>query len=179
MRRRAAEITSERTGERLPLPPADDEVRHLGETLNSMLDRLEAGLERERVFVADASHELRTPLAILRTELELAANPERSAGELHDAVVSAGEEVNRLSRLADDLLVIARADQGRLPIAPEPVELRELLERMRDRFAHRAAAGGRKIVVDARPGELARPRPAADRAGARQPDRQRAPPRQR
>src|SRR5205085_1638595 len=57
---------------RLPVPPARDELRALGETLNAMLERLEAGLERERSFVADASHELRTPLAVLKAELELA-----------------------------------------------------------------------------------------------------------
>ena len=82
MRRRAAEITLERSGERLPLPRADDEIHDLGATLNTMLDRIEASLERERVFVADASHELRTPLAILRTELELAERQRRSPEEL-------------------------------------------------------------------------------------------------
>ena len=83
MRRRAAGITLDRSGERLPLPRADDEVRRLGETLNEMLDRIEASLDRERVFVADASHELRTPLAILRTELELARRPGRSPRGAH------------------------------------------------------------------------------------------------
>ena len=86
MRRRAAEITLERSGERLPLPTADDEIHRLGETLNTMLDRIEASLERERVFVADASHELRTPLAILRTELELAERQQRSPEELRAAL---------------------------------------------------------------------------------------------
>ena len=100
-----------------------------------MLDRIEASLERERVFVADASHELRTPLAILRAELELARLPERSREELREAILSASDEVDRLSRLAEDLLVIARADQGRLPIKREPVEVRELLERVAARFS--------------------------------------------
>ena len=84
-----------------------------------MLDRIEAPLERERMFVADASHELRTPLAILRAEIELAPTvPGRSIEELHAALGSAAEEVDRLSRLAEDLLVIARSDQGRLPRSP-------------------------------------------------------------
>ena len=69
-----------------------------------MLDRIEASLERERVFVADASHELRTPLANLRTELELADRPGRSTDEVRAALRSAAEEVDRLSRLAEDLL---------------------------------------------------------------------------
>lgn len=149
MRRRAGEITLVRSGERLPLPPADDEVRRLGETLNAMLARIEASLDRERVFVADASHELRTPLAILRTELELADREGRSPEEMREALRSAGEEVDRLSQLAEDLLAIARSDQGSLPIAPEQVELRTLLQRVRTRFEHRAASAGRTVSVDA------------------------------
>jgi len=149
MRRRAREITLERTGERLPLPRANDEIRQLGETLNEMLDRIEASLDRERVFVADASHELRAPLAVLRTELELATRQERSPEELRAALASAAEEVDRLSQLAEDLMVIARSDQGRLPIARESVELRIVVERVRERFARRGREAGRQIVVDA------------------------------
>jgi signal transduction histidine kinase len=154
MRRRAQEITLERSGERLPLPRAEDEIHDLGKTLNVMLDRLEAGLRRERVFVADASHELRTPLAILGAELELANRRERSHEYLRVAVRSASEEVARLSRLAEDLLVIARFDQGRLPIAREPVQIRALLARVRDRFVRQPIGGERQIDVDAPAGPL-------------------------
>jgi two-component system, OmpR family, sensor kinase len=149
MRRRAAGITLERNGERLPLPATEDELRRLAETLNGMLDRIETSLERERVFVADASHELRTPLAVLRAELELAGRPGRSPDELRAAIGSAVEETDRLTRLAEDLLVIARSDQGRLPINRERVEVAELLERVRDRFAAVARAQGREVAVDA------------------------------
>ena len=149
MRRRAAEITLERSGERLPLPRADDEIRRLAETLNRMLDRIEASLERQRVFVADASHELRTPLAVLRAELELAERSERSRDELEAALRSAAEEVDRLSRLAEDLLVVARSDSGRLPLKRERVDLGALLSRIGERFEPRAAADGREIGVDA------------------------------
>jgi two-component system OmpR family sensor kinase len=152
MRRRAAEVTLQRSGERLPLPAARDEVHRLGETLNTMLDRIEASLERERAFVADASHELRTPLAVLRAELDLADRPDRTREELKEALRSASEEVDRLSRLADDLLVMARSDQGRLPINPERIGLQDLLERVRDRFARRAGESARGIAVDASPG---------------------------
>jgi two-component system, OmpR family, sensor kinase len=149
MRRRAQEITAERSGERLPLPRAEDEIHHLGETLNLMLDRLDAGLQRERVFVSDASHELRTPLAILGAELELADRAERSPEYLRAAVGSARDEIDRLSRLAEDLLVIARFDQGKLPIARQPVRVGALLERVRNRFAHQAKSAQREIAVDA------------------------------
>jgi signal transduction histidine kinase len=149
LRRRAEEVTLERSGERLPLPESEDELRRLAATLNAMLDRIEASLERERVFVADASHELRTPLAILRTELELARRPERTDDELRAAVRSAADEVDRLTRLAEDLLVIARSDQGRLSIRREPTDLAALLARVGDRFEQRAAEAGRVISVDA------------------------------
>ena len=123
MRRRADHIQGEELDERLPLPPADDEVRRLGETLNAMLARLEQAFERERTFVADASHELRTPLAIMKTELDLALRSSRSAEELREALMSAAEETDRLSQLAEDLLVIARADQGALPVRLERVSV--------------------------------------------------------
>jgi heavy metal sensor kinase len=148
MRRRADEITLERSGERLPLPRAEDEIHRLGETLNRMLDRIEASLERQRVFVADASHELRTPLAVLRTELELADRSQRTREELENALRSAVEEVDRLSRLAEDLLVVARSDQGRLPIKRERVDLGVLLGRVGERFGRRASESGREIVVE-------------------------------
>ena len=149
MRRRADEITLERSGERLPLPRADDELRRLAETLNRMLDRIESSLERQRAFVADASHELRTPLAVLRAELELAQRPVRSPEEVEAALASAAEEVDRLSRLAEDLLVVARSDRGRLPIRRERVEVGALLSRVGGRFGRRAAESRRKIVVEA------------------------------
>jgi heavy metal sensor kinase len=149
MRARAAEISSERADRRLPLPSAHDEIRRLGETLNEMLGRLEEGLARERRFVADASHELRTPLASLRTELELALRRPRSQDELEAALRSATEEVERLVRLAEDLLVLARADDGRLPLSLDRHSVRELLDAVAGRFDTRARTEGRTIEVTA------------------------------
>jgi two-component system OmpR family sensor kinase len=151
MRRRAAEISSDRLAQRLPLPAARDEIARLGETLNDMLARLEAGLERERRFVADASHELRTPLSLLRTELELALRRPRSRAQLEAALRSAADEAERLSRLAEDLLVLARADEGRLPLRIEQVASGELLEAVARRFAARAADEGRSLEVTGSP----------------------------
>jgi two-component system, OmpR family, sensor kinase len=104
-------------------------------------------LERERRFVADASHELRTPLASLRTELELALRRERSHEELEAALRSAAEETDRLSQLAEDLLVLARADEGKLPVRRERFKAAELLGDVRERFARRAAEAGRPLDV--------------------------------
>ena len=147
MRRRAAEISSDDAGARLPLPDAEDEVRRLGTTLNEMLERLEEGLERERRFTADASHELRTPLALLETELELALRRPRSPEELEAALCSAAEEVDRIRRLAEDLLVLAQLERGPAPLRREPIDATELLEGVARRFAPRAAAEGRSVEV--------------------------------
>ena len=143
MRRRAAAISAETPGERLPVPPSGDELERLGTTLNEMLDRLEAALERERGFVADAGHELRTPLALLRTELELAARQAATEAELRAAVDAASRETDRLSQLAEDLLLIARADRGRLPLRVEEVDVDELFSSVVSRFDWRAPVSRR------------------------------------
>lgn len=145
MRREAAEISTATSGRRLPVPEAQDEVRRLGETLNEMLERLDEGLLRERRFVADAGHELRTPLSLLRTELELALRRPRSADELELAIRSATEEVERLIRLAEGLLVLDRSGESALRLGE--LDARELLDAVARRFAARAAAEDRTIDV--------------------------------
>ena len=149
MRREAEAVSAAEPGRRLPLPPARDEVARLGETLNTMLGRLESALERERRFVSDASHELRTPLAALRTELELALRRERSRGELKEALRSAAEESDRLSQLAEDLLVLARSQGGELPVRREKLAAAELLAGVRERYARRVAEAGRSLELQA------------------------------
>jgi two-component system, OmpR family, sensor kinase len=115
--------------------------------LRPVVRRLEAGLARERRFVADASHELRTPLALLETELELALRRPRTAEELRLALESAAEEVERLVRLAEDLLVLARADEGRLPLQHASVSVGDLFETVARRFRPRATEEGRTLDV--------------------------------
>ena len=149
MRREAEAVSAAEPGRRLPLPAGDDEISRLGTTLNTMLDRLEAALAQERRFVSDASHELRTPLASLRTELELALRRPRPAAELRSALASAAEETERLSQVADDLLVLARADGGRFPVNPEPVPAAQLLAEVTERFGAEAAQAGRAIDLQA------------------------------
>ena len=92
-------------------------------------------LARQRGFVADASHELRTPLAVLGTELELAGRPGRSRQEPAQAVASAEDEVARLTRLTNDLLVLAGSDEGGVPVRLTPTDLRAVLERCTERAA--------------------------------------------
>ncbi|HET7856222.1 MAG TPA: ATP-binding protein, partial [Gaiellaceae bacterium] len=132
-------------GRRLPAGKARDEISRLAVTLNEMLQRLERAIERERGFVADASHELRTPLALLKAELELALRMPRSEAELREAIRSAGAETDRLVRLAEDLLVLAQADDGRLPLRREHVRAADVISAVRDAFTLRAEAAGRSI----------------------------------
>ncbi|HET8529482.1 MAG TPA: ATP-binding protein [Gaiellaceae bacterium] len=146
MRRRAAAVSAD-APTLLPVPRSRDEVSRLAETLNDMLARLHASLEHERRFVADASHELRTPLALLRTELELALRRPRPRQELEAALRSAAEETERLSRLAEDLLLIARGDRGGLPLRRRELDVEEVLETAASRFARHAESVGASVVV--------------------------------
>jgi two-component system OmpR family sensor kinase len=148
MRAEAAAISAAEPGRRLPLPQSRDEVHRLGQTLNAMLERLEGALERERSFVSDASHELRTPLALLKAELELALRRPRSREELEQALRSAAAESDRLARLAEDLLVLARSDQGRLPLRRASLSTAVVLANVAERFRPEAENDGRSIEVD-------------------------------
>ncbi|HKI21895.1 MAG TPA: ATP-binding protein [Gaiellaceae bacterium] len=148
MRSEAAAISGSEPGRRLPEGQAKDEISSLAATLNEMLRRLERAIERERSFVADASHELRTPLALLQTELELALRKPRTGPELEEMVRSASTETERLVRLAEDLLVLAQADDGRLPLRREPVRADALLNAVREAFRTRAEAAGRSIEAE-------------------------------
>jgi signal transduction histidine kinase len=152
MRRRAAAISADRPGARLPVPPANDELRRLGITLNEMLSRLEEALKRERGFVAEAGHELRTPLALLRAELDFAIHHADDADELREALRVASAETDRLVQLSGDLLLIASSDRGAVPLRRESIAARELLESVRNRFAWRAEEEGRRLEVAAPPG---------------------------
>jgi two-component system OmpR family sensor kinase len=149
MRRRAAGVSLSAEEQRMPLPVAHDEVRRLGETLNEMLDRLRRSFERERRFVADASHELRTPIAVVKTELEGALRTGDYGPQVREALLAAIEECDHLAQLAQDLLVIARAGDGQLPVRREDLAVGPLLEGVREGFADRAGQQGRALRVDA------------------------------
>lgn len=146
MRRRAEDVSAHTPG-RLPVPAGGDEISRLATTLNDMLGRLEAAFEHERQFVSNASHELRTPLAMLRTELDLALRRPRTQAELEEALRSAAHETNRLSELAEDLLLIARVDQGALPMRKERLDVEELFDAVAARFTRVAEDDGRTIEI--------------------------------
>jgi signal transduction histidine kinase len=152
MRRRALHVSLGEPGQRLPVPPGNDELARLARTLNEMIARNELAFQRERAFVADASHELRSPLAILRAELDVALMGDSSREELKRAVASAAEEADRLSALAEDLLMLAEADQGKLPVHPEPMDVQDSLRRLSERFGPRAGEANAVIEIQASPG---------------------------
>ena len=139
MRVEAAEISANDSDARLMVPARRDEIARLGETINALLGRLQRALSQQRAFVADAGHELRTPLTMLRAELELAGRPGRDQDSLLAAVRAAATDTDRLIRLAEDLLTLARADDAQVNMRHEPLELDALVM---DRVT-RIAAGAR------------------------------------
>jgi signal transduction histidine kinase len=156
MRRQAATISEHDEVTRLEVPRTHDEIAELGETMNALLARLQHALAQQRAFVADAGHELRTPLSILRTELELAARPGRSTQDLRQAIIEASTESDRLARLAEELLFLARHDELGASYPRELQPLRPLLERAADSARVRATPRTIEVVLDASP-ELAAP----------------------
>ena len=119
---------------RVPVPPGDDEIARLARTMNDMLERVDHAAQRQQRFVADASHELRSPLTRMRTELEVdLAHPERAEPLATHASVL--DETIGLQRLADDLLLVARTDEGNLgEIRFEPVDLDDIVLRVARRL---------------------------------------------
>jgi signal transduction histidine kinase len=128
LRHGAADITAAGLAEqRLPVPPAHDEIYRLAVTLNAMLDRIDSATSRQRTFVGDAAHELRSPLASVRVQLEVGQRlgPEADWSGLIDDVLV---DVDRLDRLVEDLLSLARLDEAGSLTRREPVALDELVE---------------------------------------------------
>jgi signal transduction histidine kinase len=144
MRRRAASGSHD-ASVRLPVPDSDDEVSRLAQTLNELLERIQQGVAREHQLIADASHELRTPLGLMLMQIDLALSRERSPRETRLALERLQGETQRLVRLANDLLLLARADEGQLIARLEAVDVRAAMLATRDRFDGRDA----EITVNA------------------------------
>lgn len=147
--RLAREIEATQLSRRLPAPPVRDEIGRLVETFNQMIERLEASFEGMKRFTADASHELRSPLANLQGTVEVALSRPRDAEQYRAAIQSIGEEVERLRRIVEDLLVLARADARRLVLDREPVRLDVIVSEVVDSLGERASAAGVRIVGSA------------------------------
>lgn len=133
-------------GRRVRLPREAAEFRRMADAVNGLLDRAERAVRGTQRFTADASHELRGPLTVLRGELELALTRPRRADEYEEVLRRCLDEVLRLTRLADDLLTLARVEGGAAPIRPVPVGLDEVVEQAIGRKG--ALASSRAIQVE-------------------------------
>lgn len=120
-------FTANELYKRLPLPKSKDEITELFESINTMISSLEKSFEQVRQFSADASHELRTPLTIIKGEIEVALRSERTVEEYQDILVSVLEEIDRMARIIEDLLLIAKADAKEIIIDKKQIKLNELL----------------------------------------------------
>jgi len=128
----ARRITAESLSARLPVDNPRDEFGRLAGVFNATLSRLEAAFEQLRRFTADASHELRTPLTGIRSIGEVALQRSLTAPEYREVVASMLEEVDRLTRLVENLLLLTRAEAGRIPLTRTVVDISELVGSVSD-----------------------------------------------
>ena len=149
MGERAANIGSRNLNERLPVKNENDELGCLAKVLNELLSRLETSFARQRQFMADASHELRTPLAIVRGESEVAISKEnRPAEEYRESLAIVHDESKRLSKIVEDLFILARADSGQLRPNFTTVRLDEIIRECVRAVGSLAETRNVKIVVN-------------------------------
>lgn len=152
----ARRIRPGRMGERIATVGLPAEVRELAGTVNDMLDRLEAAFDRLGQFSADIAHELRTPVNTLRGEIEVALSRPRTDAEYRAALASSLEESDRLARVIDALLFLARAENPQTEVVTEAIDLGQELDRMREFFGPSAADGGGQLRVEVAPGARVR-----------------------
>jgi heavy metal sensor kinase len=147
----ANRIGIKRLGERIPSPRVLDEIGRLVTTLNAMLDRLDRGVQEQHRLVADASHELRTPLAVMRSELDVALLEEDLTAAAREVLVSARDEVDRMTRIVENLLTLAQADECKLELHRQPVDLLEIAAAVTRTLDSLAASRGVSIRVSGEP----------------------------
>ena len=147
----ARRIGARHLSQRIDRSGSGDEIDLLAETLNDMLDRIEKHLRQVQQFTADASHELRTPMTALRGATEVILSQPRSADELRSVLEENMEHYARLTRIADDLLLLARADVGQLPLARERMHLNQAVADVVDLYAPLAQEHGIELRMIAGP----------------------------
>jgi heavy metal sensor kinase len=148
MAAQASEISASNLHERLPVAGGEELVR-LARVVNDLLDRLERSFEQQRRFMADASHELRTPTAVVRSEADITLSREhRSENEYRDAIAVMQDASRRLTRIVDDLFLLARADSGHQVVRIAPVYLEDVVDDATRAVRPLADRRGVRIEVD-------------------------------
>lgn len=145
---KAEQLNPSNLSERLPEHPTDDEIRHLTVTLNGLLGRIEKAFESHEHFIADASHQLKTPLAILRGELDVFRSKPRSPEEVAAFVDSSAQELQHMSRLLDDMLLLAKMEAGSGSLTVRDVRLDEVLLETVARFENLARKKNIAVRLD-------------------------------
>lgn len=133
----ASGISEANIDSRLPLPENKDEIYQLATTINELLQRVESGIQREKQFTADASHEIRTPLTAIRGTLEVLLRKQREPAQYEEKISRVIGEVDRLYRMLDQLLQLARLESGNIPINRTPIALEVLLGTLADKWQPR------------------------------------------
>jgi heavy metal sensor kinase len=159
MARHVEQIGPDRLNERLPVDGVDEELAHLAQVFNQLLDRVETSFEQLRRFTSDASHELRTPLTAIRSVGEVGLQQASTPEQYRDVIGSMLEEVNRLTVLVDDLLNLARADRHAVPLRHVPVRMLGLVREVtglvdvliEDKSQHLEVTGDQNAVVEGDP----------------------------
>ena len=151
--RTARRISGEDLGQRLDMQLPDDEVGRLARTFDEMIGRLDGAFKRQRQFTADASHELRTPLTIIKGQIDVSLQKEREPEAYTQVLRAVNEEVDRLIRLAGNLLTLTRADAGQIPLTFERVDVPELVSGVLEQV--RSAAADKGVGLQLEPGSHA------------------------
>ena len=147
--RQVDSIAADNLSVRLAIGNPHDEVGHMITVVNRMLDRLQGTVGELQRFTGDAAHELRTPLTVLRTGLDVAQSRQRSAAEYRAALAEALDATNRMCRLADDLLTLARLEAAGTRRATAPVDLSEVVHELGAAWGPEAAEGvGANVAID-------------------------------
>lgn len=147
MRHQAERISREHLRERIPEPSARGEFLDLARTLNEMLDRLAKSIGDLEALTADAAHELRTPLSTLRAQVETAIQEPRSVEEYERILSSVLEDTSYMSRIVEDLFILAKIDMKQYPIEKKPVALPPLLQEMQETWLPMAEEYGVTIEI--------------------------------
>lgn len=152
----ASQITGDNLKPRIPLRATGDELDHLIERFNAMVERLESSLIQARQFSADVSHELRTPLTTIRGELEVALMTATTKEQYQEAIAQAIEEADRLAKVVRALLQLSQAESGQINLARGPVDLGQLVQTVVERFSIQADAEEQDMRAETTPGILVR-----------------------